>query len=108
MKRLQSQYPTGKNYRPSLRCYSFAAFSAQAIAEREDREDEISGSAMRPASGEPHQGQAHRRPAPGVPPVSCCAPTAAGNICGVTPAPFLDFVRGGFVCSAHKPERGEG
>jgi len=29
----------------------------------------------------------------------------AGNICGVSPAPFLDFQRGGFVCAAHKPER---
>lgn len=37
----------------------------------------------------------------------CCAQTDVGT-CGVTPAPFLDFQRGGFVCADHKPQRGEG
>lgn len=35
----------------------------------------------------------------------CCAHTETGTVCGITPAPFLDFQRGGFVCAAHKPQR---
>ena len=37
----------------------------------------------------------------------CIAYTPEGKICGVTPAPFLDLQRGGMVCAAHKPERGQ-
>src|SRR6266576_2031800 len=81
-----------RTYRPTLRSYTFAAFSANAIAERERRADEhFSGYAGEEhAAGHcvPHERRGH----------SCI-------ICGITPAQFLDLQRGGFVCEAHKPER---
>ena len=106
MKTKTKPWPTVNTYRPSLRSYSFAAHTAEAIAQREAREDEhFAGTGHGPASGgTAGQGRA-REHALGFPPAGCCAYTEAGNICGVTPAPFLDFVRGGFVCPAHKPER---
>jgi hypothetical protein len=37
-------------------------------------------------------------------PSGCYAYTQAGNICGRTPAPFLDLQRGGMVCAEHHQE----
>lgn len=34
----------------------------------------------------------------------CCAYTTEGNVCGRTPAPFLDLQRGGLVCAEHHRE----
>jgi len=97
-----------KTYRPSLRSYSFAAHTANAIAERERRQDEqFSGHSHGPASGAPQSPAASRLASPGFSLARCCAyDEQSGMICGVSPAPFLDFQRGGFVCADHKPERG--
>lgn len=92
MKTLQSRWPGGNSYRPT-----FAAYTAQAIAAREAREDENFSGHHGPDGGTASQGR--RSHAPGFRLASCI-------VCGVSPAPFLDFVRGGFVCAAHKPERG--
>ncbi len=102
MKTKTKPLPTVKTYRPTLRAFTSAVFSANAIAERERREDDFPGHG--PALGAASQARQH---APGFPLVRCIAYTDSGNICGVTPAPFLDLVRGGMVCAAHKPERGQ-
>jgi|SRR6185436_3461436 len=85
---------------------SFVSYTAQCIAEREQRQDEqFSGQCHGPDGGTA-KAECQRMPSFGAPLVRCCAYTEAGNICGVSPAPFLDFQRGGFVCAEHKPERG--
>jgi len=105
MKTQPRPLPTVKNYRPT-----FAAFTAHCIAQREAREDEqhFTGPSHGPALGEPLS-QA-RQGAPGFSPATCVAVVkdefCGDYVCG-KPAPFLDFVRGGFVCAAHKPERGK-
>ena len=89
-----------KTFRPS-----FIMHTAQAIAEREQRDDDqFSGTCHGPDGGTA-ESECQRMPNFGAPMVRCCAYNDAGNICGVSPAPFLDFQRGGFVCAAHKPER---
>jgi len=103
MKTLQSRWPGGKHYRPT-----FTAYTAHCIAVREAQEDErFSG----PSHGSGAGGTANRgrvlTPAHGLPLATCIAYTDAGNICGLSPAPFLDLMRGGFVCADHKPERRE-
>ena len=97
-----------KTYRPTLRSYSFAAATASAIAEHERRQDEqFSGPGHGPVAGEPTSSAASRFASPGFSLAKCCAyDEQSGMICGVSPAPFLDFQRGGFVCADHKPERG--
>jgi hypothetical protein len=102
MKTKSRPLPTVKSYRPT----TFAAHTAQAIAEGEAREDQhFSGTGHGPDAEAPHS-QGRLRHAPGFPLASCIAYTPQGNVCGATPAPFLDLVRGGMVCAAHKPERG--
>lgn len=93
MKTLQSRWPGGKYHRPT-----FAAFTAQAIAQREQRDDASTFAEFTPMASDCVI-VVHKKSA------TCCAYTDAGNICGVSPAPFLDLMRGGFVCAAHKPER---
>ncbi len=102
MKTKTKPLPTVKTYRPTLRAFTSAVFSANAIAEREARDEKHFA-----GPGESHSPHLGRRAGdPGFPLASCIAYTDSGNICGVTPAPFLDLVRGGMVCADHKPERG--
>jgi hypothetical protein len=92
MKTLQRALGALKSKMPA---FNHAGYTANALALREDYVgDPFPGTkaAVRPVAITPH-----------MQPVSCCAQTDAGK-CGVTPAPFLDFKRGGFVCPAHKPQ----
>lgn len=105
MKTKTGPWPTVKHYRPIARGFSFATITANAIAQREEREDEhFSGSRGPAALRTQSQGNA-RQHSPGFPPATCIAPTEHG-VCGVSPAPFVDFELGGMVCAEHKPERG--
>jgi len=98
MKNKTRPLPKVNNFRPTLRSYySFAAHSAQAIAERERHEDAHYCS---PSEHGPTEAALSRVPLNGFGISGACI------VCGLTPAPFLDLERGGMVCAAHKPERG--
>lgn len=102
MKTKTNRWPAIKTFRPN-----FVSYTAQCIAQREADDDErFSGM---PATPRREPSSQQRPPAAGVPLAKCCAVIAADfgheTLCGVSPAPFLDFQRGGFVCADHKPER---
>jgi len=81
---------------------SFTAFTANALALAEERSEQHNRFRAQPdARGEVPRVTCFQN-------ARCCAYTDAGNICNVTPAPFYDLARGGFVCADHRPLKGGG
>jgi len=102
MKTKTHPWPGGKTYRQTFA--DMAAIAANGTYVHQP----FSGPGHGPASGAP-QNRALAT-APGFSRETCCALIPAGKyprVCGLSPAPYLDLERGGMVCAAHRPDRGE-